>query len=66
MCYSLILTDQPSNLTAKDEDIIVPLENPPAIECTWLFALCAAVDADTCTALRSLLRKCASIRAGKA
>ncbi|KAF9679118.1 hypothetical protein SADUNF_Sadunf07G0106800 [Salix dunnii] len=35
----------------------------------WLFALCAAVDtpldADTCAALRGLLRKCASLRAGK-
>ncbi|CAJ1977788.1 unnamed protein product [Sphenostylis stenocarpa] len=38
-------------------------------DCMWLFALCATVDtplyADTCAALRSLLRKCASIRAGK-
>ncbi|TXG64256.1 hypothetical protein EZV62_011250 [Acer yangbiense] len=35
----------------------------------WLFALCATVDtpldADTCAALRSLLRKCASLRAAK-
>ncbi|KAI9182300.1 hypothetical protein LWI28_023996 [Acer negundo] len=35
----------------------------------WLFALCVTVDtpldADTCAALRSLLRKCASLRAGK-
>ncbi|XP_020236857.1 gem-associated protein 2 [Cajanus cajan] len=35
----------------------------------WLFALCATVDApldaDTCASLRSLLRKCASIRAEK-
>ncbi|KAJ4723164.1 Gem-associated 2 [Melia azedarach] len=35
----------------------------------WLFALCAAVDtpldADTCAALRTLLRKCASLRAAK-
>ncbi|MCH95906.1 gem-associated protein 2-like, partial [Trifolium medium] len=109
--------DQPSNLTAKDEDSTVPMENPglktstdqtssscltppmlsailgmdsvsrvsmllkrirllepentiTRIECMWLFALCAAVDApldaDTCAALRSLLRKCACIRAGKA
>ncbi|KAI4372760.1 hypothetical protein MLD38_010954 [Melastoma candidum] len=39
-------------------------------ECLWLFALCAVVDtpldADTCAALRSLLRKCASLRAEKA
>ncbi|KAJ4839337.1 hypothetical protein Tsubulata_029972 [Turnera subulata] len=38
-------------------------------ECLWLFALCAAVDtplhADSCAALRSLLRKCASLRAAK-
>ncbi|TXG54093.1 hypothetical protein EZV62_019349 [Acer yangbiense] len=35
----------------------------------WLFALCATVDtpldADTCAALQSLLRKCASLCAGK-
>lgn len=38
-------------------------------DCLWLFALCAAVDtpldADTSAALRSLLRKCASLRAAK-
>uniref|UniRef100_A0A3N7F943 Gem-associated protein 2 n=1 Tax=Populus trichocarpa TaxID=3694 RepID=A0A3N7F943_POPTR len=38
-------------------------------DCVWLFALCAAVDAPldagTCAALRGLLRKCASLRAGK-
>ncbi|WCJ41436.1 spliceosome protein-related [Euphorbia peplus] len=38
-------------------------------DCLWLFALCAAVDipvdADTCAALRSLLRKCTSLRAAK-
>ncbi|KAL3329512.1 hypothetical protein AABB24_036540 [Solanum stoloniferum] len=38
-------------------------------DCLWLFALCAAVDtpvdADTCAALRSLLRKCANLRADK-
>lgn len=38
-------------------------------DCLWLFALCAAVDtpldADTGAALRSLLRKCAGLRAGK-
>ncbi|OMO79617.1 Survival motor neuron interacting protein 1 [Corchorus olitorius] len=37
--------------------------------CMWLFALCAAVDTpldgDTCASLRGLLRKCASLRAGK-
>ncbi|XP_039009411.1 uncharacterized protein LOC120137827 [Hibiscus syriacus] len=37
--------------------------------CVWLFALCAAIDtpldADTCASLRSLLRKCANLRAGK-
>ncbi|PSS35902.1 Gem-associated protein [Actinidia chinensis var. chinensis] len=35
----------------------------------WLFALCSAIDtpldADTCAALRCLLRKCSSLRAGK-
>ncbi|XAR59258.1 hypothetical protein NMG60_11014999 [Bertholletia excelsa] len=38
-------------------------------ESSWLFALCAVIDtpldADTCAALRSLLRKCASLRAEK-
>lgn len=38
-------------------------------QCSWLYALCAAVDtpldADTSAALRSLLRKCASLRAEK-
>ncbi|KAL6952457.1 hypothetical protein U1Q18_051833, partial [Sarracenia purpurea var. burkii] len=38
-------------------------------DCEWLFALCAAIDmpldADTCAALRCLLRKCASLRAEK-
>ncbi|KAL4387941.1 hypothetical protein GQ457_09G015360 [Hibiscus cannabinus] len=37
--------------------------------CVWLFALCSAIDtpldADTCASLRSLLRKCANLRAGK-
>lgn len=38
-------------------------------QCSWIYALCAAVetplDADTSAALRSLLRKCASLRAEK-
>lgn len=38
-------------------------------DCLWLFALCAVVDtpldADTCAALRSMLRKCATLRAVK-
>ncbi|GLT96783.1 hypothetical protein SLE2022_143820 [Rubroshorea leprosula] len=38
-------------------------------DCAWLFALCAAIDtpldADTSASLRSLLRKCASLRAEK-
>ncbi|CAN1173352.1 Gem-associated protein 2 [Linum perenne] len=38
-------------------------------ECMWLFSMCAAVDtpllADTSAAIRSLLRKCASLRAAK-
>ncbi|KAL9664366.1 hypothetical protein QQ045_019766 [Rhodiola kirilowii] len=37
--------------------------------CVWLFSLCASVetplDADTCASIRSLLRKCASLRAEK-
>ncbi|KAL0358461.1 UNVERIFIED_CONTAM: hypothetical protein Sangu_0695500 [Sesamum angustifolium] len=41
----------------------------PLNDSLWLFALCAAVDcpldADTSAALRSLLRKCASLRAAK-
>lgn len=41
----------------------------PHNDSLWLFALCAAVDcpldADTSAALRSLLRKCASLRAAK-
>ncbi|PON63172.1 Gem-associated protein [Trema orientale] len=39
------------------------------IDCMWLFALCAVVDtpidADTSASLRSLLRKCADLLAGK-
>lgn len=38
-------------------------------DCLWLFALCAGVDtpldSDTSASLRSLLRKCASLRAQK-
>lgn len=38
-------------------------------DCMWLFALCAVVDtpldADSCAALRTLLRKCATLRAAK-
>ncbi|KAM1385471.1 hypothetical protein ACFX2F_032031 [Malus domestica] len=38
-------------------------------DCLWLFALCAVVDtpldADTSASLRSLLRKCAALRAAK-
>lgn len=38
-------------------------------DCLWLFALCAVVDtpldADTSSSLRSLLRKCADLLAGK-
>ncbi|KAM7258542.1 hypothetical protein ACFE04_014283 [Oxalis oulophora] len=38
-------------------------------DCVWLFSLCAAVDtpldADTSASIRSLLRKCASLRANK-
>lgn len=114
---SIAKADQPTILAGKNEDNIMPLENPGSktsidqtcsniptppllsailgmdsvarvsmllkrirllepentitrIDCLWLFALCAAVDtpldADTCAALRSLLRKCANIRVGKA
>ncbi|XP_028111076.1 uncharacterized protein LOC114309532 [Camellia sinensis] len=48
------------------------VENVTALsrnDCAWLFALCAAIDtpldADTCAALRCLLRKSASLRAAK-
>ncbi|XP_044478646.1 uncharacterized protein LOC123205694 [Mangifera indica] len=51
---------------------IVSIESLSALSWTdsvWLYSLCAAVDipldADTSAALRSLLRKCASLRAGK-
>ncbi|XP_019175314.1 PREDICTED: gem-associated protein 2-like [Ipomoea nil] len=51
---------------------ITALESTDALsrdDCLWLFALCAAVDspldADTSASLRSLLRKCASLRAEK-
>lgn len=42
---------------------------PSRCDCSWIFALCAAVDtpldSDTCASLRSLLRKCAALRALK-
>lgn len=38
-------------------------------DCLWLFSLCAVVDtqldADTSASLRSLLRRCAALRAAK-
>ncbi|XVE84590.1 hypothetical protein DITRI_Ditri17bG0024800 [Diplodiscus trichospermus] len=48
---------------------VEPMASLSKSNCVWLFALCAAVDtpldADTCASLRSLLRKCANLRAGK-
>ncbi|XVF84459.1 hypothetical protein PTKIN_Ptkin17bG0038700 [Pterospermum kingtungense] len=48
---------------------VEPMASLSRSNCIWLFALCAAVDtpldADTCASLRSLLRKCANLRAGK-
>lgn len=53
----------------KRIDSVEALSNLTRNDCLWLFALCAAVDtplhADTGAALRSLLRKCAGLRAGK-
>ncbi|XP_028759521.1 uncharacterized protein LOC114718398 isoform X2 [Neltuma alba] len=46
-----------------------PIDAITRNDCMWLFALCATVDApldaDSCAALRSLLRKCANLRAMK-
>lgn len=48
---------------------VEPMGSLSRSNCMWLFALCAAVDtpldADTCASLRSMLRKCANLRAGK-
>ncbi|XWS22268.1 hypothetical protein CRYUN_Cryun29cG0019600 [Craigia yunnanensis] len=48
---------------------VEPMASMSRSNCVWLFALCAAVDtpldADICASLRSLLRKCANLRAGK-
>ncbi|GFY92902.1 hypothetical protein Acr_08g0012980 [Actinidia rufa] len=53
----------------KRIDLVEKMSCPSRNNCVWLFALCAAIDtpldADTCEALRCLLRKCSSLRAGK-
>ncbi|KAK7310316.1 hypothetical protein RJT34_07758 [Clitoria ternatea] len=58
------------SMLLKRISLLDPANTITRNDCMWLFALCAAVDAplhaDTCAALRSLLRKCASIRAEKA
>jgi survival of motor neuron protein-interacting protein 1 len=50
-------------------DMIQSLDSLSRNDCLWLFALCVSVDApmhaETCASLRSLLRKCATIRATK-
>lgn len=49
--------------------LLEPMDAISRNDCMWLFALCATVDApldaDSCAALRSLLRKCAGLRAMK-
>lgn len=49
--------------------LLDPADTISRNDCMWLFALSAMVDApldaDTCSSLRSLLRKCASLRAMK-
>ncbi|TKY50571.1 Gem-associated protein 2 [Spatholobus suberectus] len=58
------------SMLLKRISLLEPANTITRNDCMWLFALCATVDAPldahTCAALRSLLRKCASIRAGKA
>ncbi|KAI4334744.1 hypothetical protein L6164_013456 [Bauhinia variegata] len=53
----------------KRISLLEPAETMTRNDCLWLFALCATVDtpldADTCAAVRSLLRKCSSLLAGK-
>ncbi|KAK7343234.1 hypothetical protein VNO77_11825 [Canavalia gladiata] len=57
------------SMLLKRISLLEPANTITRNDCMWLFALCATVDvpldADTCAALRSLLRKCASVRAGK-
>ncbi|XP_061360218.1 uncharacterized protein LOC133304224 [Gastrolobium bilobum] len=58
------------SMLQKRISLLEPANTITRNDCMCLFALCATVDdpldADTSAALRSLLRKCASIRAGKA
>ncbi|KAL1535312.1 hypothetical protein AAHA92_28109 [Salvia divinorum] len=58
-----LLIERVDRVVDMDVDVL------PYKDSLWLFALCAAVDcplhADTSAALRSLLRKCASLRAAK-
>lgn len=58
------------SMLLKRISLLEPANTITRNDCMWLFALCATVDApldaDTCAALRGLLRKCANIRAGKA
>lgn len=69
---SAILRMEPLAQVSMLQKRISSLESANAItrnDYLWLFALCATIDvpmdADTCAALRNLLRKCASLRATK-
>ncbi|XP_073134776.1 uncharacterized protein [Henckelia pumila] len=59
-----------TSMLKKRISLIEKRSTLPRDDCLWLFALCVAVDgpldADTSASLRSLLRKCASLRAAKA
>lgn len=59
-----------TSMLKKRISLIEKISSLTRNDCLWLFALCVAVDspldADTSASLRSLLRKCASLRAGKA
>lgn len=58
-----------TSMLKKRINSVVNMDTLSYNDCLWLFALCVAVDcplhADTSAALRSLLRKCASLRAAK-
>lgn len=69
---STILKMEPAARNSMLKRRIKSIENMttvPQDDCLWIFALCAVVDtpfdADTSAALRSLLRKCSSLRAAK-
>ncbi|XP_075523689.1 uncharacterized protein LOC142556222 isoform X1 [Primulina tabacum] len=73
LALSSILEMDSAARTSKLKKRISLIENVSTLsreDCLWLFALCVAVDspldADTSASLRSLLRKCASLRAVKA